>query len=58
MCKYYLILILSIFIMCIIIYVTLDHKTSHKSLGFICSNSQQYIVWVKIIVFLFYAKNL
>ncbi len=28
-------------------YVTLDHKTSHKSLGYICSNSQKYIVWVK-----------
>ncbi len=38
-----------------IIYVTLDHKTSLKSLGCICSNSQQYIVWVKCIFF--YAKN-
>ncbi len=28
--------------------VTLDHKTSLKSLGYICSNSQKYIVWVKI----------
>ncbi len=37
-------------------YVTLDHKTSLKSLGYICSNSQKYIVWVKIIDF-FYAKN-
>ncbi len=25
------------------IYVTLDHKTSHKSNRDICSNSQQYI---------------
>ncbi len=35
----------------------LEHKTSLKSLGYICSNSQQYIVWVKIYKFLFYAKN-
>ncbi len=35
----------------IYICVTLDHKTSLKSLGYICSNSQKYIVWVKIIVF-------
>ncbi len=32
-------------------YVTLEHKTSLKSLAYICSNSQQYIVWVKIIDF-------
>ncbi len=32
-------------------YVTLEHKTSLESLGYICSNSQQYIVWVKIIDF-------
>ncbi len=37
--------------------VTLEHKTSLKSLGYICSNSQKYIVWVKIIDFFFYAKN-
>ncbi len=30
------------------IYVTLEHKTSHKLHGYICSNSQQYTVWVKI----------
>ncbi len=36
--------------------VTLDHKTSHKSHGYICSNSQQF-VWVKICDFFFYAKN-
>ncbi len=29
--------------------VTLDHKTSLKSL-YICSDSQKYTVWVKIIV--------
>ncbi len=36
---------------CLDINVTLDHKTSLKSLGYICSNSQKYIVWVKIIDF-------
>ncbi len=34
----------------------LEHKTSIKSLGYICSNSQQYIVWVKIIHFSFMPK--
>ncbi len=34
-------------------FVTLDHKTSLKSLEYICRNSQQYIVWVKIIHFSF-----
>ncbi len=37
-------------------FVTLDHKTSLKSLRYICSNSQQYIVWVKIIHFSFMPK--
>ncbi len=37
-------------------YVTLEHKTSLKSLGHICSNSQQYIVWVKILDFTFMPK--
>ncbi len=32
-------------------YVTLEHKTSLKSLGYICSKSQKYIVSVKIIIF-------
>ncbi len=32
-------------------FVTLEHKSSVKSGGYICSNSQQYIVWVKIIHF-------
>ncbi len=32
---------------------TLEHKSSVKSLGYICSNSQKYIVWVKIIRFSF-----
>ncbi len=40
----------------IYIYVTLEHKTSLKSLGYICSNSQKYIVWVKIIDFSFMPK--
>ncbi len=39
-------------------YVTLDHKTSFKSLGYICSNSQKYIEWVKIIHFYFMPKNI
>ncbi len=38
------------------IFVTLDHKTSLKSLGYIYSNSQQYIVWVKMIHFSFMPK--
>ncbi len=38
------------------IYVTLDHKTSLKSLGYICSKRQKYIVWVKIINFSFMPK--
>ncbi len=36
--------------------VTLDHKTSLKSLGYIYSNSQNYIVWVKIVDFPFMPK--
>ncbi len=39
-------------------FVTLDHKTSLKSLEYICSNSQQYIVWVKIIHFSLCQKSL
>ncbi len=44
-------------LLCLLVYqnttlfVTLEHKTSHESLGYICSNSQQYIVWVKIIIY-------
>ncbi len=37
-------------------YVTLEHKTNLKSLGYICSNNQQYIVWVKMIDFSFMPK--
>ncbi len=36
----------------------LEHKSSVKSLGYICSNSQKYIVWVKIIHFLLCQKSL
>ncbi len=36
----------------------MEHKTSLKSLEYICSNSQQYIVWVKIIHFSFMPKNI
>ncbi len=43
---------------CAFIYVTLDHKTSHKSHGYICRNSQKYIEWVKIIDFLLWQKSL
>ncbi len=37
-------------------FVTLEHKTSLKSHGYICRNSQKYIVWVKIIAFSFMPK--
>ncbi len=33
------------------LYVTLEHKSSHKQHSYICSNRQQYIVWFKIIHF-------
>ncbi len=39
-----------------LIYVSLDHKTSLKSMGYICSNSQKCIVWVKMIDFSFVPK--
>ncbi len=45
------------YVLCII-YVTLDHKTSLKSLGYICSDSQTYIVWVKKIDFSFMPKTI
>jgi len=37
-------------------FVTLEHRTSLKSLGYICSNSQQYTVWCKLIDFSFMPK--
>ncbi len=36
------------------VYVTLEHKTSLTSLGYIYNNSQKYIVWIKMIIFLLY----
>ncbi len=33
---------------CNISNVTMEHKSSLKSLGYICRNRQKYIVWVKI----------
>ncbi len=33
-----------------------DHKTSLKSLGYIFSNSQKYILWLKMIDFYFMPK--
>ncbi len=38
------------------LFVTLVHKTSLKSLRYICSNSQKYIVWGQNYTFFFYAK--
>ncbi len=38
------------------LYVTLEHKTSLKSLVYICSNSQKHTVWAKIINFSFMPK--
>jgi len=37
-------------------YVTLDHKSSLKLHGYICGNSQQNTVLVKIIDFYFMTK--
>ncbi len=39
-----------------IINVSLEHTSSHKQHRYICSNSQQYIVWVNIIHFSFMPK--
>ncbi len=38
------------------IYVTLDHKSSLKSLEYVCCNSQIYILWVKMIDLSFMPK--
>ncbi len=35
-----------------------DPGDSHKQHSYICSNSQKYIVWVKIIIFLLCQKSL
>ncbi len=57
--------VISVLLMCIVsyfikyqqqTYVTLDQKNSLKSLGYICSNSQKYIVCVKLIDFSFMPK--
>ncbi len=40
------------------INVSLQHRRSHKQHSYICSNNQQYIVWVKIIHFLLWQKSL
>ncbi len=53
-CSIYLNVMLKYFL--ISKYVTLEHKSSHKLPGYICSNNQQYIVWVKIIDFHFMPK--
>ncbi len=45
-----------VYILYINIYVSLEHKSSHKQHRYICSNRQQYIVWVKIIHFSFMPK--
>ncbi len=37
--------------------MTLEHKSSLKSLGYMCINSQKYIVWVKINDFSFMPKT-
>ncbi len=36
----------------------LEHRRSHKQHRYICSNRQQYIVWLKIIIFLLWQKSL
>jgi len=38
--------------------MTLEHKYSHTQHRYICSNSQQYIVWLKIIHFSFMPKKI
>ncbi len=37
-------------------YVTLDHKTSLKSLGFICSSSQNTLYWPNLQIFILCQK--
>ncbi len=39
-------------------HVTLEHRSSHKQHRCICSNRQQYTVWVKIIHLYFMPKNI
>ncbi len=42
----------------LIIIIHKCDKSSHKQHSYICSNNQQYIVWVKIIIFLLCQKSL
>ncbi len=42
----------------IVLYVTLDHKTSLKSHGYICSNSQKKLYGSKLLIFLLCQKSL
>ncbi len=51
----YLITFINVLTLCLT-FVALEHKSSVKSLGYICSNNQKYIVWVKIIDFSFMPK--
>uniref|UniRef100_A0A671KTA7 Protein kinase C-binding protein 1-like n=1 Tax=Sinocyclocheilus anshuiensis TaxID=1608454 RepID=A0A671KTA7_9TELE len=37
-------------LLCFFKYMTLDHKTSLKSLGYICSNSQKCIIWMMDVI--------
>ncbi len=37
-------------------YMSLQHRCSHKQHSCICSNRQQYSVWLKIIIFLLWQK--
>ncbi len=39
-----------------VLFVTLGHKTGLKSRRHVCSSSQQYILWVRIIDFSFMPK--
>ncbi len=50
-CNYYIILFIIMLQIC-----DSGPQTSLKSLGYICSNSQQYIVWVKMIDLYFIPK--
>ncbi len=46
-----------LFLISVFIYVTLEHKTSHKSRGIFVA-SQKYIAWIKIVDFLLCQKSL
>ncbi len=42
----------------IMIFVSLEHKSSHKQHSYVYSNNQQCIVWLKIIIFILCQKSL